>query len=64
MDKDHERDRKHQQQNERQQEIVIGNVSVDEHFEESLRRAKEKEKVSNLILLILLLKNSNCVFIS
>ncbi|XP_063708531.1 lysine-specific demethylase 3A isoform X2 [Culicoides brevitarsis] len=46
MDKDSERERKHQQQqNERQQEIVIATGgSVDEHFEESLRRAKEKHQ--------------------
>lgn len=62
MDKDHERDRKHQQQNERQQEIVIGNVSVDEHFEESLRRAKEKEKVSTLFEIAKLLEVNNCNF--
>lgn len=47
MDKDHERERKHQQ-NERQQIVVSTDhqPSVDEHFEESLRRAKEKERVS------------------
>lgn len=46
MDKDHERERKHQQ-NERQQIVVsTDQTSVDEHFEESLRRAKEKERVS------------------
>lgn len=43
MDKDHERERKHQQ-NERQQQIVVSTdhqPSVDEHFEKSLRRTAQ-----------------------
>lgn len=57
MDKDSERERKHQQQqNERQQEIVIATGgSVDEHFEESLRRAKEK--VSDLFVRVVCQSN-------